>query len=64
MDKKIPASPSTEQSTLFNQAGEILSTVGHKISDAKDSVTSFVRDEAAVVKKAARKIVRKVKKAV
>jgi DNA-binding protein HU-beta len=64
MDKKTPAAPSAEQPSLFDKAGEVLSGIGHKISDAKDSVTSFVKDEAVVVKKATKKIARIIKKAV
>ena len=64
MDKKLPAAPAAEQPSFIEHAGEILSGIGHKISDAKDSVASFIKDEAVVVKKAARKIAKKVKKAV
>src|ERR1700738_1274355 len=64
MDKKIPATTSKEQHSLFDQAGEILSGIGHKISDAKDNVVGFVTDEIVVVKKEAKKIAKKIKKAV
>ena len=65
MAKKVsPSSAKADQPGLLNQAGEILSHIVDKISDAKDSVGEFVSTEVVFVKKAAKKIARKVKKAI
>lgn len=53
----------TETKTVLQQAGDIMSSIGDHILQAKDTVADFVSNEAVVVKKAAKKIIRKVKKA-
>ena len=62
MDKKT--TPSPEQPSLFDRAGEVLSGIGHKISDATETVVGFVSDEAVVVRKAKqqRKLLKKLKR--
>lgn len=60
----VNSTAKTDQPGLFDQAGEALGHIGEKISDAKDSVVDFVSTEVVLVRKAAKKIARKVKKAV
>jgi hypothetical protein len=66
MDKKdnAPATTDSEDKSILQQAADLMSNIGSRIVDAKDTVVDFVADEAIVVKKAAKKIARKVKKAV
>ena len=57
MEKKSPKATPTPQegSTIVEKAGEILSSIGSHLVDAKDAVTQTVVKEYKVVKKAIKK---------
>ena len=54
---------STEDKSIFRQAGEVIGSIGAQISIAKDNVVDFVQHEVVAAKKTARKIGKKVSKA-
>ena len=57
MEKKSPkATPAPQEgSSIVEKAGEILSSIGSHLADAKEAVTQTVVKEYKVVKKAIKK---------